>query len=171
MVGSRTTGRFAGRMKREHLVQVQGQDGVIRNPGDQAATPSTDARPAGRTAIRIFRGAIAAQVLMILVQPVLIGQFLSGGDDSKLHAHEMVGSAVGAAGILLVTAAVLVWRFGLWPVSVVLWSVLLLVAEVIQLTMGYDRHLGIHVPLGVVLAIAASFLYAWAFKPHSLGER
>jgi hypothetical protein len=115
--------------------------------------------------------AIAAQVLLILIQPVLIGQFLSGGDDSKLRAHEMVGSAVGTAGLLLVATAVLAWRFGHWPVKVVLWSLLLLVAEVIQLTMGYDRHLGIHVPLGVVLAIAASFLYAWAFKPHPLGNR
>ena len=171
MIGIPATGRFAGRMKREHLVQVHGQDVVAPNPGYQAATPSTDARPAGRTAIKIFRGAIAAQVLLILIQPVLIGQFLSGGDDSRLQAHEMVGSAVGAAGIFLVTAAILVWRFGRWPVHVVLWSVLLFVAEVIQLTMGYDRHLGIHVPLGVVLAIAASFLYAWAFKPHPAGDR
>jgi len=158
-------------MKHERVVEVQGRDAVALKPDDQAATPHEEARPAGRTAIRIFRVAIAAQVLLILIQPVLIGQFLSGGDNSKLRAHEMVGSAVGAAGLLLVTAAVLAWRFGHWPVNVVLWSVLLLVAEVVQLTMGYDRHLGIHVPLGVVLAIAASFLYAWAFKPHPLGNR
>ena len=158
-------------MKHEHLVHVHGQDPVPPNPGVRSAVPSTDARPAGRTAIRVFQGAIAAQVLLILTQPVLIGLFLSGGDNKKLHAHEIVGSAVGAAGLVLVICAILVWRSALWPATVVLWSVLLLVAEVIQLTMGYDRHLGIHVPLGVALAIVASFLYTWAFKPHSIHHR
>jgi hypothetical protein len=157
-------------MKHEHLVHVVDET-APPNPRYQAAPPSTDARPAGRAAITIFRATIAAQVLLILTQPVLIGLFLSGGDDDKLHAHEIVGSAVGAFGILLVVAAILVWRFALWPASVVLWTVLLLVAEVMQLTMGYDRHLGIHVPLGVALAIAASFLYAWAFKPHPIHHR
>jgi hypothetical protein len=30
--------------------------------------------------------------------------------------------------------------------------------------MGYDRHLGIHVPLGVLLTVAASFLYTWTYR-------
>jgi len=158
-------------MKHEHLVRVHGDETAPPKPRAQAAPPGTDARPAGRAAIAIFRATIAAQVLLMLTQPVLIGLFLSGGDADKLHAHEIVGSAVGAVGILLVVAAILVWRSALWPASVVLWAVLLLMAEVIQLTMGYDRHLGIHVPLGVALAIAASFLYSWAFKPHPIDHR
>jgi hypothetical protein len=157
MIGNPTAGRFAWLMKREQL--VHGKGSAALGPGHRVPPPGTDARPAGSPAIRFFQGAVIAQVLLILAQPVLIGLFLSGGDSSKLDAHEMVGSAVGAAGIFVVIAAV------------VLWSVLLLVAEVVQLTMGYDRHLGIHVPLGVALAIAASSLYTWAFRPHGVDRR
>jgi hypothetical protein len=171
MVGNPTVSRFAWVMKHEQLVPVHGQEPAPPRPGHRVPPPHTDARPVGSPAIRLFQGAVIAQALLILTQPVLIGLFLSGGDSSKLQAHEIVGSAVGAAGILVVIAAILVWRSANWPATVVLWSVLLLVAEVIQLTLGYDRHLGIHVPLGVALAIAASFLYTWAFKPHAVDRR
>ena len=113
-----------------------------------------------------FRALITVNAMLLLVQPVLIGLFRSGGDEAKLHAHEIVGSAVGATGIFAVVASILVWRIAKWPATAVLWCILLLVAEVVQLSLGYDRHLGIHVPLGVLLAIAASFLDLWVYKPH-----
>ena len=119
-----------------------------------------------RFATVFFRVTVSAHVLLLLAQPMLIGLFLSGGDEAKLHAHEMVGNSVGATGLLLVIAAVVAWRSAHWPARVVMWCLVLLVAEVVQLTMGYDRHLGVHVPLGVLLAITVSFLHAWAYKPH-----
>jgi len=105
-------------------------------------------------------------VVSLLTQPMLIGLFLSGGDRSKLKAHEIGGSAVWATGFLLVIAAILAWRLAHWPARVVVWCLGLFVGETFQLMMGYDRHLGIHVPLGVLLTVMASFLYAWAYKPQ-----
>jgi predicted Na+-dependent transporter len=119
-----------------------------------------------KSATLFFRAAVTVHVVLLLTQPVLIGLFLSGGDDAKLNAHEIVGSAVGATGLLLVIASIVAWRFAHWPARAVVWCVALLAAEVVQLTMGYDRHLGIHVPLGVLLAVSASFLHAWAYKPQ-----
>ena len=115
-------------------------------------------------ATRFFRAVVTVHVMLLLTQPVLIGLFLSGGDDAKLRAHEMVGSAVAVSGLLLVIASILAWRIARWPAMAVVWCVVLLIAEVVQLTMGYDRHLGVHVPLGVLLAITACLLYEWAYK-------
>ena len=115
-------------------------------------------------ATRFFQAVVTVNVMLLLTQPVLIGLFLSGGDDAKLRAHEMVGSTVAVSGLLLVVASVLAWRIARWPAMAVVWCVGLLSAEVVQLTMGYDRHLGVHVPLGVLLAITACLLYEWAYK-------
>jgi len=95
-----------------------------------------------------------------------MGLFLSGGDPAKLNAHEIVGSAVAATGIFVVVASIVAWRVARWRVKAVGWCVLLMIAEIVQLSLGYDRHLGIHVPLGVLLAIGASFLDLWVYKPH-----
>jgi hypothetical protein len=84
-----------------------------------------------------------------------------------LTAHEIGGSAVWVTGLLLVVGSILAWRIAHWPARAVAWSLALFVGETFQLMMGYDRHLGIHVPLGVLLAIMASFLYAWAYKPQA----
>jgi hypothetical protein len=119
-----------------------------------------------KSATVFFRAAVTVHVVLLLTQPVLIGLFLSGGDDAKLRAQEMVGSSVGVSAMLLVVASIVAWRIAHWPAKAVVWSLALLVAEVVQLTMGYDRHLGIHVPLGVLLAIGASFLHLWAYKPQ-----
>jgi hypothetical protein len=120
-----------------------------------------------RFATMVFRAIVTIHVVLLLTQPILIGLFLSGGDRSKLEAHEIGGSAVWTTGFLLVIAAILVWRIAHWSARVVIWSVVLFVGETFQLMMGYDRHLGIHVPLGVLLAVMASFLYTWAYKPHA----
>ena len=100
-----------------------------------------------------FRAVVTLHVTLLLIQPVLIGLYLSGGDEARLNAHEIVGSAVGATGIFALLASVLAWRIAKWPATAVMWCALLLVAEIVQLSLGYQRHLGLHVPLGVFLAI------------------
>jgi hypothetical protein len=119
-----------------------------------------------KAATACFRAAVSVHVVLLFAQPVLIGLFLSGGDRDKLRAHEMGGNAVGASGILLVVASIVVWRKAHWPARAVPWSIGLVVAEVVQLTMGYDRHLGVHVPLGVLLTVTACFVHAWAYRPQ-----
>jgi hypothetical protein len=122
-----------------------------------------------RFATLVFRAIVTVHVVLLLTQPILIGLFLSGGDRAKLQAHEIGGSAVGATGLMLVITSIVVWRIARWQARVVIWCLVLFVAETFQLVMGYDRHLGIHVPLGVLLTVMASFLYAWAYKPQHTG--
>jgi hypothetical protein len=132
---------------------------------DAHLSPSADAWSAiDMKSVTFFRIIITIHVLLLLLQPVLIGLFLSGGDSAKLRAHEIGGNAVGATAVVLVVASIVVWRRARWPVAVVGASVAALLAEMVQLTMGYDRHLGIHVPLGVALAVGVSMLHNWSFR-------
>lgn len=132
---------------------------------DVHLSPFADAwSPREMKSVTFFRIIITIHVLQLLLQPVLIGLFLSGGDTAKLHAHEIGGSAVGLTAMVLVVASIVVWRRARWPVAVVGASVAVLLAEIVQLTMGYDRHLGIHVPMGVALAVGVSMLHNWSFR-------
>ncbi|MCU1360389.1 MAG: hypothetical protein JWN99_1678, partial [Ilumatobacteraceae bacterium] len=71
---------------------------------------------------------------------------------------------VVATALVVVVASIVAWRRDRWPAAVIGASVAILVAEMVQLSMGYDRRLGIHVPLGVSLAVGVSMLHNWSYR-------
>ena len=110
----------------------------------------------------LFRGVATLYALAAVAQPFLAGLFLSGSF-SALKAHEVTGQAVGGLGILTLICAILLWRVGGGPVAAVRISGGLLVGVVLQILLGYDRLLALHVPLGVALVAGIGRLgfFAW----------
>ena len=116
-------------------------------------------------AVWLFRATVAVHTALLCTQPVLIGLFLSG-DATRLQAHRRVGEAILTACAAQAVAAILVWRPGRWPLWPLVITVAMFVAELIQLTAGYGRNLGLHVPLGVALVTAGVIFTAWAWWPR-----
>jgi hypothetical protein len=122
-----------------------------------------------RLATLPFRVMTSVLVLVTWVQPLLIGLFL-GGDFDRLGEHATVGGVVAAAGLGLVATSIPAWRPGGWPPGVILASVVLFLASGIQVGSGYERNLGLHVPLGVALAAGGLALAHWAWHPRRARE-
>ena len=107
-----------------------------------------------RGLISAFKGLSHLATVIVLVQAVLAGMFISGEEIDALDVHELVGNL-----LFLVVAAQLVlaflvrdWsRFGLW-----IWVFVLLVLVSVQTGLGYlgrddTLPVAIHVPLGVFI--------------------
>lgn len=110
----------------------------------------------------LFRVVVSGHTLVLIAQPFLAGRFLAG-DFNMLSAHERVGNLLMPVGMTMVVAALLLWRPGrgpAWPIPV---ATAVTMASGIQLGAGYDRNLGLHVPLGVGLVVTGVYLTAWAW--------
>jgi hypothetical protein len=129
------------------------------------SAPGRVARPA-RLALRAV---ITLHAMAVFGQAVLAGRFLSG-DFPMLSAHLINSQVVGALGILQVVAAVLYWRPGGGPGWPALACLGVFVTEPIQIAAGLLRIIGLHVPLGVAITVAAALLTTWAWRP-SFGRR
>jgi hypothetical protein len=78
--------------------------------------------------------------------------------------------------LLLFVAAVLAWRPGGLPGWVVTLAGAITVGAVVQIAAGYQRNLGLHIPLGVTLAAAGATLAVRSWWPtpadrHRRGSR
>ena len=128
---------------------------------------------AGRRFARLpFQVLTSVYVLMLYVQPTLIGLFL-GGDFDRLSDHALVGGLAVATALVLAASSVLAWRPGGLPGGVVVASGMLFVGTGVQIGAGYSRNLGLHVPLGVTLAAGGLALayQAWRPRPDPVGTR
>jgi cytochrome b len=107
-----------------------------------------------RGLISAFKGICHLVTLLVLVQAMLAGLFISGEEIDAVDIHEMVGNLLFMAVVVQLILGFLVrdWsRFGLW-----IWVLLLLVMVIAQTGLGYagrDETLpvAIHVPLGVFI--------------------
>lgn len=106
---------------------------------------------------------ISINLFMLLLQPVLIGQFLDGRS-AWLEHHYDVGTSIMAVGTLLLIASLFTWWFARWPIAVIPIVLVIVSLEGYQLSTGLDRNLGIHVPLGVFLIGIFFGLMKWARK-------
>jgi hypothetical protein len=99
----------------------------------------------------MLRWAALVHLLAVFTQPVLAGRFLSG-DYPMLYLHWLVAIAlVSASGLQVVLAAVFRKVGGAgWPLRA---AARILVLEGLQFYLGLHRILGLHVPLGVALAV------------------
>lgn len=87
--------------------------------------------------------------LAILVQAALAGSFL-GGEREALGWHERNAAVIGfgALGQLVLATLAALAGHARWPVIV---STVIFLAIGNQITLGYDRDLAVHVPLGVAV--------------------
>jgi hypothetical protein len=112
--------------------------------------------------LALLRIVLVLHVLGIAVQAMLAGQFLAGGDGSVVW-HEKIGLIVAALGLLQILVAAIrrVPRPTLLPF--LLSSVLIFLAEGLQVGTGYGRFLTVHVPLGVFVFGGVVAQAVWLF--------
>jgi hypothetical protein len=114
-----------------------------------------------------LRGTLTVHAGLVVAQPFLIGAYLDG-DFGQLAAHRNNGTLLLPSTALLALVAALAYavagRGPLHPVPAVL---TVLVAEGFQLAMGYARVLTIHLPLGILIIVAASVLAGWSWTPRA----
>ena len=110
-----------------------------------------------------FRVASTLAAIMLFDQAVFAGQFLAGTYDS-LRVHRENATFAGLAMLAAMLASVLlrvVARGPRWPIAACL-VVFMLVGA--QIALGFARVIGVHVPLGVAIIVAAIALAAWSFR-------
>lgn len=142
----------------------------------EATVEASSAVPHGATGDRVarplrwlLRTVMTLHAVDVFLQAVFAGRFLSG-DYGMLGAHGTNAFVVVIIGLVQVILAVLYWRPGRGPGWPALATAGLLVAESIQMELGFTRIIGVHVPLGVAIVSAAILMLVWAWG-RSFGRR
>jgi hypothetical protein len=111
----------------------------------------------------VLRVTSTVTAIMLFDQAVFAGQFLSGTYDA-LEVHRENATYAGISVLVSAVAAVLVrWPGGgpWWPIAAHL-GVFGLVA--LQIVLGFDHTITLHVPLGVATILLAATLAAWSWR-------
>lgn len=140
------------------------------------ATPQVDTRdpaivpplPASqgvrRWLIWPFRILMTLTVLQLFNQAIFAGQFLDGNFGALRAHHDHAYFALYSM-IVTTLSALLLKRPGgkilIWPF---LASAGLIALIYVQIQLGLVRSIAIHVPLGVAIIVAATFLTAWSWR-------
>jgi len=131
-----------------------------------AATAGEAVAPPGRgprVSLRVLRVVAVLHSLAFLAQPVFAGGYLMGDVDS-LTLHDINAFVItGLDVVQLVSAIVYFWggRGRAWPI----WASLAVALAVeVQVGMGYERLLVVHLPLGVALTVAQILTTVWLFR-------
>lgn len=102
-------------------------------------------------------------------QPVLAGSYLSGNVDA-IGDHGRNGGLLMAVAMLAFLVALAHWLGGrgpAWPVAAV---VVLFLLQGVQIGLGYEKTLAVHIPLGVTIVGLLVAMAVWAWTPR-VGRR
>lgn len=116
-----------------------------------------------RASLQVLRVAAVLHSLAFLVQPVLAGGYLMGDVDSLAQHRFNAGVITGLDVLQLICAIVYFWggRGRAWPI----WASLgIALAVEVQVGMGFERVLVVHLPLGVALTVAQILITMWLFR-------
>jgi hypothetical protein len=102
---------------------------------------------------------------LLVAQPVLAGRFLEGSFEA-LKPHGDIGGGLIPLTWMVLIAAVLTWRPGRLGAFPLVASGLLSVLMIVQVTAGYSRALGVHLPLGVAIVATGIAMLGWAWSPR-----
>ncbi|OHV35365.1 hypothetical protein BCD49_04665 [Pseudofrankia sp. EUN1h] len=137
---------------------------------EQAAGPRPLAQAGPRVTLLVLRVVAVLHALAFLGQPVLAGEYLEGDVDA-LALHDANAIVVtGLDVIQLVCAIAFVWkgRGRAWPI----WASLAIALLVeVQVGMGYERLLVVHLPLGVSLVVGQILTTVWLFRADAATPR
>jgi hypothetical protein len=103
------------------------------------------------------------------LQPVLAGSYLSG-HGTAMRMHQPIGLSLFFVALAQLLTATIYWRSGGpgWPA---LLSLAVVVAEIVQISMGFARHLAVHIPLGVGIVMTTLVFAGWTFRPAARVRR
>jgi hypothetical protein len=130
--------------------------------------PPPDQGP--RASLQVLRVVAVLHSLAFLAQPVFAGGYLMGDVDS-LTQHRLNAGIVTALDLAqLICAMVYFWggRGRVWPI----WASLAVALAVeVQVGMGFERVLVVHLPLGVSLTVGQILITLWLFKAGASAAR
>jgi hypothetical protein len=119
--------------------------------------------------LAILQFVLVCHTLSVFAQSVFAGQFLSG-IDRPVKFHEWTGWAVLAISAIQIVVVAMLMRSGKSSLWLFFGSILLFLAEGLQMGMGYGRFLDVHIPLGVIVFGAVTTQTISAFlKPTRTG--
>jgi hypothetical protein len=125
-----------------------------------AAPPPAERGP--RATLQVLRIVAVLHSLAFLGQPVFAGGYLMGDVDA-LALHDANAFVVAAFDVIQLGCAVAYFWKGRgrgWPI----WASLAIALFVeVQVGMGYERLLVVHLPLGVSLVVGQILITVWLF--------
>jgi hypothetical protein len=148
-----------------HISGIQGATMSTRTDAN-AQAPAAPPPPADRgprATLQVLRVVAVLHSLAFLGQPVFAGEYLMGDVDA-LALHDTNAFIItGLDVIQLICAVVFFWkgRGRAWPI----WASLAIALAVeVQVGMGYERLLVVHVPLGVSLVVGQILTTVYLFR-------
>jgi Na+/H+ antiporter NhaD/arsenite permease-like protein len=111
-----------------------------------------------------YRAVASLTAIMVLLQPILAGQFVYGGEADMKDVHAVVGQSLHLTVLAQLILAFLARRtFG---IGLAIFNLVLLVLISVQAGIGFSDDgdiIAIHIPLGTVLLVLAMFAAFLAF--------
>ena len=98
-----------------------------------------------------YRAVAVLTALMVLLQPILAGQFVYGGEPDLKDVHAVVGQSLHiTVGLQLILAFLARRTFG---IGLTIFNLVLLVLIIVQAGIGFSDDgdiIAIHIPLGTI---------------------
>lgn len=119
-----------------------------------------------RNTLTALRVVAVLHGLAVLAQPVLAGAYMDGDVDA-LTIHGINANVAAGFGVIqLITAIVFVWKGRGRPWAI--WTSLgLVLAEQVQIGLGFEGAVAAHVPLGVSIISLQILLTVWLFRANA----
>ncbi|MDX6251401.1 MAG: hypothetical protein QOF10_4761 [Kribbellaceae bacterium] len=116
-----------------------------------------------------LRVVAVAHAVAVCLQPVLAGSYLNGSGSAVL-IHETIGLCVFflCLGQLLVATIYRNSGGRTWPIAL---TAAILLAEGLQISMGYSRNLALHIPLGIAIVGTTVTFAVWTCRPAARVRR
>jgi hypothetical protein len=139
------------------------QADVLTEP---STAPST---PGPRVTLQVLRVVAVLHSLTFLGQPVFAGGYLMGDVDA-LKMHETNAFIASGLDIVQLICAIVFFavRGRAWPIWA---SLVIAIAVEVQVGMGYERLLVVHLPLGVSLVVGQILTTVWLFRAAAATPR
>jgi hypothetical protein len=112
--------------------------------------------------LRVLRVVAGVHAVVICLQPVFLGIYLDGAS-AGIGMHATTGSALAFLGLIQLLIATVWWRRGGRPIGPLVCLVIVM-AEVFQVILGYSRELAVHIPLGITLVGTAIGFALWTLR-------
>jgi hypothetical protein len=147
---------------------VSAQASTVTGVPDRFPTAAAPSGP--RATLQVLRVVAVVHTLAMLVQPVLAGRYLSG-DVQAIDLHRINAGVVTVFDLIqLVCAVVFTWagRGRLWPVYA---SLATAIAVEVQVGVGFERVLAVHIPLGVSIIATQLLVTVWLFRSGAATPR
>ena len=106
---------------------------------------------------------VAIHLALVVAQAVFAGQFLAGADTSVV-LHEVAGQIAAAVALIQIAICAIRRIPARTFVPFLVTSILVFLAEGLQIGTGYGRFLAVHVPLGVLICGAVATQLAWVLQ-------